>query len=207
MCIQHTAFNRLIASSNFSSNILHCVVDEAHCIATWGPKFREAWGELSRIRSLLPSTCPVLATTATATPQVVSTICTVLEIEQKQTFYLNLGNNRPNIIPIFVEVAGKTAALDFVLRLVKNRPADQDIPKTVIFFNERDTAQRVCDKLREYVPVEKQGRIAYIHALRHENGKKKVMFAFHNDEIRILCSTDCSGLVSTFSNISSQSMN
>ena len=49
-------------------------VDEAHCISKWGYDFRPSYLEIANIRSLLPDT-PVLALTATATPQVVDDIC------------------------------------------------------------------------------------------------------------------------------------
>ena len=49
-------------------------VDEAHCISQWGYDFRPSYLEIANIRSLLPDT-PVLALTATATPQVVDDIC------------------------------------------------------------------------------------------------------------------------------------
>ena len=49
-------------------------VDEAHCISQWGYDFRPSYLEIANIRTILPD-IPVLALTATATPQVVEDIC------------------------------------------------------------------------------------------------------------------------------------
>ncbi|MDE5870677.1 MAG: ATP-dependent DNA helicase, partial [Muribaculaceae bacterium] len=45
------------------------VVDEAHCISQWGYDFRPSYLKISELRKVHPS-APVLALTATATPQV-----------------------------------------------------------------------------------------------------------------------------------------
>ena len=59
-------------------------VDEAHCISQWGYDFRPSYLEIANIRTLLPD-IPVLALTATATPQVVEDICEKLSGKSGQT--------------------------------------------------------------------------------------------------------------------------
>ncbi len=51
-------------------NISMVVVDEAHCISTWGHDFRPAYKRIINLVNLLPKNFPVLATTATATRKV-----------------------------------------------------------------------------------------------------------------------------------------
>lgn len=195
MCIKHLGFNRLLSLPAFSSHVAHLAVDKAHCISAWGNEFRCAWGELERIRALLPSSTPTLATTATATPDSLATIRTVLNFTSSSSFHLNLGNDRPNIVPFIVEVDNKDDGLNFIYRLVQDRLSHQVIPKTVIFVNKRETAQDVCDKLQRKIAPERCHKIDYIHAMRHPNGKLLAMKRFHDSTTRILCSTDCAGLV------------
>ena len=59
-------------------------VDEAHCISQWGYDFRPSYLEIANIRTLLPD-IPILALTATATPQVVEDICEKLSGESGKT--------------------------------------------------------------------------------------------------------------------------
>ena len=50
------------------------VVDEAHCISDWGHDFRPDYRRISDLVDQLPSTVPVLATTATANDRVIADI-------------------------------------------------------------------------------------------------------------------------------------
>jgi ATP-dependent DNA helicase RecQ len=73
-----------LGSNLFQTKLRHMrvsfiTVDEAHCISQWGYDFRPSYLEIAKIRELLPNV-PVLALTATATPQVVDDICDKLRI-------------------------------------------------------------------------------------------------------------------------------
>ena len=71
-----------LGSSLFQTKLRHMqvsfiTVDEAHCISQWGYDFRPSYLEIANIRNIHPDV-PILALTATATPQVVDDICTKL---------------------------------------------------------------------------------------------------------------------------------
>ena len=71
-----------LGSSLFQTKLRHMqvsfiTVDEAHCISQWGYDFRPSYLEIANIRNIHPDV-PVLALTATATPQVVDDICAKL---------------------------------------------------------------------------------------------------------------------------------
>lgn len=66
-------------------NVNLLAVDEAHCISQWGYDFRPAYLQIAQIRELLPQV-PVLALTATATPEVVNDIQEKLHFAQKKVF-------------------------------------------------------------------------------------------------------------------------
>ena len=73
-----------LGSSLFQTKLRHMqvsfiTVDEAHCISQWGYDFRPSYLEIANIRNIHPDV-PVLALTATATPQVVDDICAKLSV-------------------------------------------------------------------------------------------------------------------------------
>lgn len=61
------------------------VVDEAHCISQWGYDFRPSYKNISEVRQMKPE-APVLALTATATPDVVDDIMATLAFKKKNVF-------------------------------------------------------------------------------------------------------------------------
>ena len=63
-------------------------VDESHCISQWGYDFRPAYLKIADIRKMLPGV-PVLALTATATPEVVKDIQARLEFKQENVFRMS----------------------------------------------------------------------------------------------------------------------
>ncbi len=67
-----------LLSEKFRERVPHMkvsllVVDEAHCISQWGYDFRPAYLAIAEFRKILPGV-PVIALTATATPEVVTDV-------------------------------------------------------------------------------------------------------------------------------------
>lgn len=63
-------------------NVNLVTVDESHCISQWGYDFRPSYLKIAELRQLLPKV-PILALTATATPNVVDDIQTQLLFKKK----------------------------------------------------------------------------------------------------------------------------
>ena len=74
-------------------NVSFIVVDEAHCISQWGYDFRPDYLQIGRLREMVDA--PVIALTATATPQVANDIMERLDFEDK--CLIKTGFERPNL--------------------------------------------------------------------------------------------------------------
>ena len=74
-------------------NISYIVVDEAHCISQWGYDFRPDYLQIGRIREMADA--PVIALTATATPEVADDIMNRLGFQEKTL--IKSGFERPNL--------------------------------------------------------------------------------------------------------------
>ena len=94
------------------------VVDEAHCISTWGHDFRPDY----RLLSAAVAACgrpPVAAFTATATPQVRADIATSLEL--RDPFISVTGFNRPTLTLAVIRCRGERAKRDQLHELLEDR--------------------------------------------------------------------------------------
>ena len=78
-----------------ASPVRQIVVDEAHCVALWGPSFRPDFLALPQLYSLLPNRPPVAAFTATATPAIRATIEQALELNNPQ--FVRAPIDRPEL--------------------------------------------------------------------------------------------------------------
>lgn len=73
------------------------VVDESHCISQWGYDFRPSYLNIKDLRKLCPDV-PVLALTATATPQVEQDIMHQLEMRNPAVYRMSFSRSNLNYI-------------------------------------------------------------------------------------------------------------
>lgn len=98
-----------------SMKVCMITVDESHCISQWGYDFRPAYLKISDIRKLLPG-IPVLALTATATPEVVKDIQQRLGFEKENVFRMSF--ERSNLAYIVRRTENKADELLHILKSV-----------------------------------------------------------------------------------------
>lgn len=115
-----------------SLNINLIAVDEAHCISQWGYDFRPPYLKIAEIRSEFPKV-PIIALTASATPDVQQDICEKLIFKNYNVFRQSFA--KPNLSFSSFRLSSKYNKLKEILQKVpgsalvycKNRKRTKDI--------------------------------------------------------------------------------
>ena len=125
--VENPKYRKMLQSPVYKSNIAALVVDEAHCVKTWGDQFRRTFAQIGDLRSLLPNELKILALTATATMDTYSVVQTRLGMVEP--VLISMSPERQNI---FYRVCPKTELQPFVNSIVEEFLME-DFPKTVVF--------------------------------------------------------------------------
>jgi len=158
------------------------VVDEAHCVSQWGHDFRPAYlGIRDAVRAL--GYPPVLALTATATPDVVNDILKQLNIED--ALIVNHGIERPNL---FFEVFRTVNEDEKFERLMHIVHATRDGPGIVYVPTIRQ-ANELYDRL-----IGQGLRIGRYHGKMNATDRERSQRAFMDDEYQFIVATKAFGL-------------
>lgn len=95
------------------------VIDEAHCVSSWGHDFRSDYLDLKRLKVQYPD-IPMLALTATATEEVRIDIIAQLGM-RRDTLYFQSSFNRPNLVYEVIEKQPNFKAAFEINQLIRRR--------------------------------------------------------------------------------------
>ena len=111
-------------------------VDESHCISQWGYDFRPSYLRIADIRELLPDV-PVLALTATATPEVVDDIQRQLHFREPNVFQKSF--HRSNLAYVVRTTENKD---EHLLKILNSVPGT-----SVVYVRNRKRTKEISDFL------------------------------------------------------------
>ena len=184
-------------------NVSFITVDEAHCISQWGYDFRPSYLEIAKIRKLVPH-APVLALTATATPQVVediqdklaspspppipprttsSTSSTSPTSPTRTTSFsvFRMSFERKNLAYVVRRAADKREQLIHILKNVKG--------SAIVYTRSRRRTKEFAELLNE------AGISAtFYHAGLETAAKDERQLAWQNDQTRVMVATNAFGM-------------
>lgn len=153
-------------------------VDESHCISQWGYDFRPSYLRIADVRSILPD-APVLALTATATPEVVEDIQERLAFREKNVFRKSFL--RTNLAYVVRTTENKEVQLLNILNKVPGT--------SVVYVRNRKRTKEIADFL-----VQNGISAEHFHAGLANDTKDARQQRWKNDQTRVIVSTNAFGM-------------
>lgn len=154
------------------------VVDEAHCISQWGYDFRPAYLKIAQIRKLFPE-IPVLALTATATPDVVDDIQNKLLFKEKNVFRASFV--RENLSYVVRTTENKEEQL---LKILNNVTGS-----SIVYVRSRIKTKELAEFLNS-----KGISAEHFHAGLTTELKNAIQKRWTNDQTRVIVATNAFGM-------------
>ena len=153
-------------------------VDEAHCISQWGYDFRPAYLKIAEIRKMLPDV-PVLALTATATPEVVEDIQKQLQFAKNNVFKKSF--QRENLAYVVQKTEDKLQKLLHILNSVNG--------SSVVYVRNRKKTKEVADFLNN-----NNISADYFHAGLPNSAKDNRQERWKSGDCRVIVATNAFGM-------------
>lgn len=170
---------RLLMDLYHLAKIDRFVVDEAHCICTWGQDFRPQYAELGLLRERFPGV-PIFACTATV--NVRYEIVRSLRMREPEFFFNSFDRSN-----LRLEVLPKTnKVFDEIVDLIRS----QYLNRSGIVYCRSHTE---CTTASEELAKRGVRTIVY-HAGKHDGKRQRVQDDWVNDRVRVVVATMAFGL-------------
>lgn len=156
------------------------VVDEAHCISQWGYDFRPSYLKVADMRAIVGEEVPILALTASATPEVTADIMRSLRFREGSRMFAR-SFTRENLSHIIRYADFKEDTLLRVLRATSGC--------AIVYVRSRRRCREIAQTLvREGISAD------YYHAGLDPEEKDRRQSAWKNDEVRVMVATNAFGM-------------
>jgi ATP-dependent DNA helicase RecQ len=153
-------------------------VDEAHCISQWGYDFRPSYLKIAAVRELIPD-IPLLAVTASATPEVQKDIQDKLHFKKSKIFKGSFL--RPNLAFSVLNTQSKPESLHLLLR--------KETISAIVYCRSRRMTVEIAEFLRLH-----QLNADFYHAGLSNEERNQKQEAWINNQTRIIVCTNAFGM-------------
>ncbi|MCO4746049.1 MAG: RecQ family ATP-dependent DNA helicase [Proteobacteria bacterium] len=161
--------------------LARAAVDDAHCVSEWGHDFRKPYRQLAVLKHELG--LPVVALTATATPEVLDDIRTSLDLDDP--VHVQGSFLRPNLT-LSVELhKGDKARTERAKQLLEGIGEG----RAVIYAATRKRVTALAKDLKT-----RSRRVAHYHAGRTDGARAKAQADFESGKARVIVATTAFGM-------------
>ena len=158
--------------------IILLAVDEAHCISHWGYDFRPAYLNIADIREIIPQV-PILALTATATPEVQKDIMEKLRFKKFKKYQKSFS--RPNLSYSVLLEEDKEKKILQILKSIQGQ--------AIIYVRSRKKTQEISMFLQKNKISATHYHAGLDHKQRAESQNKWI-----DNKLRVMVATNAFGM-------------
>jgi ATP-dependent DNA helicase RecQ len=163
-------------------NVALFAIDEAHCVSQWGSDFREDYHRLKLLRELRPDV-PILALTATATPEVLDDISKQLKLQKPDRHVY--GFYRKNLFYQVVSCGDFNEKLSYLQQAIVQNPQG----RILIYCGTRKQTESVASFLKN-----KFDKVGFYHAGLSSDERTEIQNELSTGKLRILAATNAFGM-------------
>ena len=168
--------------------IARIVLDEAHCISTWGHDFRPNYLKVRNLKDLYPKV-PIIALTATATEKVFMDLKDILGFKDNikvHTSSFLRDNLKLEIRYRGEKIAEKKETINEIAHLLKTKYKNQS---SILYAFSRNE----CEKLAEML-MEEGIKADFFHAGMSSKKRNEIQTKWVENELQIICATIAFGM-------------
>lgn len=172
---------RTLSDLSNRNMLARIVIDEAHCVSSWGHDFRPDYKLLENLKNEYPST-PIMALTATANERVRLDIFKCLR--ENNTTFLKQSFNRANL---YYEVRDKSKDVNSIITSLMSTEFKNQ--SGIIYCHSRNSCESTAQSLRDAGL-----RVTFYHALLSYEEREAVQISWQSGEVQAICATIAFGM-------------
>lgn len=182
MLSKNKTMKKMLVKMGETKELARFVIDEAHCVSSWGHDFRPDYKLLQNAKSDFPHV-PIMALTATANEKVRMDIFKCL---RDNTIFLKQSFNRPNLFYRVQEKSSDSQALEEIKTLLNGKFKGQS---GIIYCHSRASCERTAEQLHTFGL-----RVLFYHGQMNNEERTRAQNAWQQGRIQAICATTAFGM-------------